>query len=151
MDTPPLKYVDDDRARHPALTPATLCRLLGLDHTQYTVLHAEARVNPASPDEHALVDPAVASVTGLQTRSDPKILIVELGLPASLDCRLDGIVHIQNPVVSYEDEGAIVGLNLGTHVEPAPSVWSDEDPIAASGQKSSRDALSAHLAFRGLE
>ena len=94
-------------------------------HSEDAVLNTEPFDDSTFGNEHRLVQPRVAGVTGLESRRGPEVLVFERCRGGASHGRLHLLVHVQEPVIAEIDEGPIVGLYLGTHIEPAKSVGAD--------------------------
>src|SRR5208282_6049275 len=100
-------------------------------HAVHLVLDAAGTEAPLR-DEDALVEPRITRVAGLEPRRGAEILVAVIGARTFGKCVSDLLIHLEQSVVLHIQRGAVVGEELGAHVESSESIRCHQQPVAAT-------------------
>src|ERR1035441_208894 len=101
-------------------------------HAVHFVLDV-AGSHPPLRDEDALVEPRITRVASLEPGRSAEILVAVTGARTLRERVSDLLVHFEQSGVMHIQRGAVVGEELGAHVEARVSIRSDPEPVAATG------------------
>src|SRR5262245_594424 len=107
-------------------------------------------VQPSLRDEDRLVHPLVPRIPSLEARAGPEVVLVPVARALARVRGKRSLGVLDHAEVLDVDVGAVVRVKREPHVEAAPSVRPDEDPVRAARADRAANAVTPHLARANL-